>query len=371
MARAKKSQEPKPKKPKPKKLTMAEISEKLQSIATAVAERRPTEALGTVLSVVPGEILVHRSPLVIVADVAMDLEKVRVAAQVRTTHLARRGQRCPKTEQIFHLGEIFEYIVDEMLAEEVRVHPAAPWFNRVKGTGGELIGKVLGHIERFGRFYDVGDPMIPPYVTREPDMVPVLSGEDSEVLDEKPMIWVSGIERLVKPSALRKYACLIPDAKRESGQKAPGNYELRTALFRLGTSMMRSQGKFAEFYYDYKGRIVRREEAKGTKIMPTPKGRFCPACDKEMKVKKARFCPDCGGPLANKEEPPGVLFEGHLHMRAMHRMMQLFLDLLWVEWRTAEKLPLREPYPIEYLGHTTVITPEMLCDRPSKEKKAG
>ena len=131
-----------------------------------------------------------------------------------------------------------EQKVDELLARLVGDHPAAPWFSKVKGTGGEAIGKVIGHIEAFGKFYPVGDPMIPAYVTRLPEMVPVPQ-DDTDELVEIPMVWVSGIERLTTPSKLIKYAGFVPGQKRKAGELTDHNVELRTMCWRLATSLMK------------------------------------------------------------------------------------------------------------------------------------
>lgn len=134
-------------------------------------------------------------------------------------------------------------------------------------------------------------------------------------------------------------------------------------FWRVGVNMIKAQNKYADFYDSYKARLTRRLIAEGNKILPTPKGRFCPACEKAVVLKSALFCPECGGKLTKKEEPEGVYWQGHVHMMAMRRMIQLFSDHLWVVWREALGLPIRTPYPIEYLGHTDVILAGDMVDR--------
>lgn len=298
------------------------------------------------------ENIIEKTPLVMLSDAAIRIEKVRVAAEVRLSHLAKRGSTCPDTKELLKRSENLEKWVDDRLADIVKSHPAAPWFTRVKGTGGEAIGKVLGHIEAFGRFYDQVDSQIPSYVKRPPI-----------IIDGKPKIWVKGIERFTTPSKLRKYAGLSPGAERKSGRRLEYNIELRAMLWRLGTSLLRAKGKYYEFYLDYKKHLLRRFEEERVKVEPTPKNRYCPVCKKEVVRKTARFCPDCNSSLTLKKEPEGVKWEGHLAAMASRRMLQLFLDHLWVVWRKALNLPLRDPYPIEYQGHSQIISPWDMTDR--------
>jgi len=90
---------------------------------------------------------------------------------------------------------------------------------------------------------------------------------------------------------------------------------------------------------------------------------MCFNCNKEVVKKAAKFCPDCRGPLSLKTEPEGVLFQGHLHEMATRRMRQLFMDLLWHAWRKGAGLPVTQPYPVVYKGHSRIITCEDMMDK--------
>lgn len=309
------------------------------------------------------ETISARSALVAIANVAIAAERVRIGLQVRTSHLALRGVTCKDTIELLELAREFETKVDARLAARVRTHPASPWFTRVKGTGGEAIGKVVGHIEGFGKFYDISDPWIPSYVNRPTVKIRVPVNGNPEETIEKEMVWVEGIERLTTPSKLRKYAGLAPGQRPVAGERIGYNADLRVMLWRLGGGLIKADGKYHRFYTDYRERKLRQFEQTGIKVLPTPKGRFCPTCEQDFVVKAAFLCPQCGGHLGLKTEPPGVVWQGHLHAMCQRRMTSLFLDHLWVVWRRALGLPLRDPYPIEYLGHGQIITPEMMVDR--------
>ena len=51
------------------------------------------------------------------------------------------------------------------------------------------------------------------------------------------------------------------------------------------------------------------------------------------------------------------LSKGHIHNRAIRKAVKLFLSHYWHVSRILVGLPTRVPYPIEYLGHTTIIEP--------------
>jgi hypothetical protein len=320
--------------------------------------------------------LIQQKSLVMLADAAGKIEKVRVAAQIRITHLEKKGRKCPDTEELLNRSQELEDWVDKRLAQLIKEHPASHWFTQIKGTGGELIGKVIGHIEAFGRFYDPGDPQIPGYVVDRPPVLveEVVEEKEKKKLVVKPKVWVEGIERLATPSKLRKYAGLIPGLRRAAGQKLEYNAQLKTMLWRLGSSFLKAKNRYYNFYLDYKERLTKRLSQEGFRIIPTPRGRYCSLCEREVMKKMARFCPVCHEPLSLKEEPEGVKYEGHIHLMAQRRMLQLFLDHLWVIWREALGLPLRQPYPIEYLGHSRIISPwDMIGDmnKPGEVRNPG
>ena len=305
---------------------------------------------------------VRKSPLAMFSDAAMRVEKVRVAAQVRLRHLQRLGKTCPDTEELLKRSKDLEGWVDGRLAEHLRGHPAYWWFSHVKGCGGEVIAKIIGRTEDFGRYYDIDDPEIPPEArARNPEQYIALDKDGNEVV--KTGIWVEAIERLQTPAKYRVLSGHWPGAEKKRGERLSYDAELKMLYWRGGRSLLLARGKFYQFYLDYKDYLARREEGKGIRIVPTPRVRYCYNCNKEVVKKAAKFCPDCGEPLSLKKEPPGYLYEGHLHHMAQRRMQQIFGDLLLVAWRQSIGLPVRDPYPIEFLGHSKVIRPEDMMDK--------
>lgn len=308
----------------------------------------------------------RRSPLAVISNASMTAEKMRVQAIVRLKHLKRRGVTCPYTEELLTRITPFEEWADGILAVLIEGHPAFWCFSHFKGIGRENIAKLVGEIENFGRYYDVGDPRIPAEVKREPEEYIELDENDNEVV--KIGIWVLGIERLLTPSKQRVLLGHAPGLEGKRGEKHSYNARGKMLLWRVGTSLVRAKGSYADFYHDYKDYLIKRETAKGTAIIPTPKERFCPVCMKVVVKKAAKFCPDCQGPLSLKKEPPGVLYQGHLDLMARRRMQQLFSDHLNVVWRQALGLPIRDPYPIERQGHSQIIRPEDMMDKKCGKK---
>ncbi|MFH1486888.1 MAG: hypothetical protein ABIH46_12525 [Chloroflexota bacterium] len=328
-----------------------------------------------------------RAPIAFFCDTALTVEKARVAAQVRMSHLERQGRSDPDTEEELRLIQLLEGFLDGRLKKWVIEHPTAKWWRYgkgceygIKGAGGaketkviedkevevisgaEVIGKVIGLIEAFGRFYRVGDDMIPPFVRREPV-------EDD---NGDRWVWVEGIERLMTPSKLWKYAGLDPGARRRAGRKLGFNIQLKTMLFRLMTNFMRQRNRYFEEYTTYRDWKRAKLEAEGTRILPTPKGRYCYVCEQDLDVSAStRFCPTCGEKLGKKDEPEGVIWEGHLDFMARRRAIKLFAGHLWVVWRSALGLPVRTPYPVEYGGHSRVITPWEMCDHQPEPASAS
>jgi len=63
------------------------------------------------------------------------------------------------------------------------------------------------------------------------------------------------------------------------------------------------------------------------------------------------------------------LSPGHAHNRAFREMIKIFLALLYEVWRKEKGLEFREPYPHEYLGHTSRIMPEDMVDKSERQRK--
>ena len=292
------------------------------------------------------------------AEHALSTEKRRVALQVRLAHLAKNNRLDEHTQELLERTWELENFTDDRMKRLVLSHPAAPWFLRIHGWHLQSIAKIIGEVEMFGRWYPQGHAMIPREVKR--DAVRDETGAE--------WVWVRGIERLVNASKFDKYAGLTPDSKAVPGQLLPFNRQLRTYIFRLGHfGLMMAGGQQKSKYYlafaEYKENRIRRLTEQGILILPTPTGRFCSVCAEGKTVPKTTFtCPDCGTKLGKKEEPEGNIWQGHLHAQCFRWLCKLAMHHFWAMWRAAEGLSVREPYPMQYLGHQKLILPGEMCD---------
>jgi len=304
------------------------------------------------------------------ADTALNIEKARVAPEVRMAHLARTGRTSPDTEEFLKLVSSAEHFADSCLEALIINHPTWPWASRILGVGKENYPKVVGLIESFGRHYDCGDSEIPSYVQRPPEFY--LKDEKGNV-KEKEGVWVEGIERLATISKLWKYMGrdVDPDGnvpRRRAGHKLSFNADLRMADYRLMTSLLRAKGIWYHgstepgYSLGYEGLRKRIVERRALEVIPTPKQRTCVYCKIEVVEKKTLYCPQCGEKLTLKEEPPGFIFQGHLHLKAIREMSKDFSLCMWIVWREALGLPVTQPYKVAKLNHQP-IDPWKMVDR--------
>jgi len=248
------------------------------------------------------QVIVNRKPLSALVDATLSIEKLRVQNQIRITHLHLKGRDDPETNDLHkRIVELEEY-VDGRIAKLIVSHPAYPWFSRVKGIGKENIGKIVALVD---------------------------------------------IEKAGTISGLWKFCgYAVENGKSPRRVKGGGpltyNSQLRTMCWRLGSSLMRAQGVFYDYYVAQKDTYTQRFANNGTSVVPATK---LPKVD------------------GKKTETPAYISEGHVHNMALRKMIKLFLACLWLEWRKAEGLPVTKPYSIDILQHDSMIEPEDMTDR--------
>lgn len=301
--------------------------------------------------------LIHQNPFVMLSKAFMMVQKVRVGCDVGIAHLAKHGKTDPDREELGEKTKALEKWISRRLKDRITAHPTYPWWSRINGISHLTMARVIGFIDDFGCFYDVEDALIPnDGKAREPITVTVFDEEENPI-GEKQVVWVEGIERFTTASKAKKYAGLAPgEGTGERGKPLSYNKKLKTTLWRLAVySLLMKKNKYHEFYTMYKEHLLQRLTNRGIKVLPTPKGRFCRVCEMEVEVKKAKYCPECKSELGKKEEPEGIIWQGHFHMMCQRKMISLFVIHLWSVYREALGLPMREPYPAEYLGHQQII----------------
>lgn len=234
-------------------------------------------------------------------DASLVIEKLRVALQVRQSHLKLQGRIDSETDEFLRMVQDLENYADMRVADLIKTHPAYHWFNLVKGIGKENIGKVVAPID---------------------------------IVEANTI------------SSLWKFAGFsVEDGRaptRKHGVKLNYNSQLRSMCWRLGSSLLRARGKFYDYYGRQKSKSQERCESEGIKVVP------------------ATSLPKKDG---KRYEPADMISEGHLHNRAMRKMIKLFLACLWLAWREAEGLPVTKPYAIDQLKHDSFIDPWEMIDR--------
>jgi len=271
------------------------------------------------------------SPLFYLADVVLSIERRRTSVQVRLAHLLRQGRMDTYTKTVLDDLAELEGRLTNLLRKEMEDHPTWPWLEQVKGAGLENSAKVVGLIEGVS-FKSTGR---------------------------------SGIAAFDTMSKLRRFAGLAPiDGKAErkvQGQKLHYSPELRAMVWRLAETLIQARGKFYDYYIEAKDRYTDRFTSDGYAILPTPKPRWaCANCGAHFEKKQdAVGC--CDNPLpkrALKEEPPGVVWLGHVNNMAKRKMMVMFTDMLWRYWRRSLGLPCMPSYIIGKEPKTRQHEPE-------------
>jgi hypothetical protein len=239
---------------------------------------------------------------IIITDALYFIQKARVAAQIRETHLEKQGKKCDLTKEVIEKTMDLEKWLESKLADIVQAHPAYLWFSRIKGIGNINIGKVISLI-------------------------------DIEVANQISKLW--------------RYAGFGCDAdgkaeRRKKGEKVHYNQILKSMCWRLGKSLIKAKGKYYDFYLKQKARLKEREESYGKQIISSAK------------------LPEKNGKHIETDEFFGL---GHIDMMAMRKMIKLFLSHLWLVWRETEGLKITKPYSQAIQGHSDFIDPWEMIEK--------
>lgn len=283
---------------------------------------------------------VSKSALCVAADACLNVERRRVACQVRLNHLAKRQQTDPFTAELLRRYEEEEQFADGVLENLTALHPAYDWFSKIKGIGKENIGKPLGkmdvhkapHISSFWKFcgFHVVDGHAPKPI----------KGKKLDFVKELRTLWWRVGTSLMKAGIRHKCVGCNEMISSQEMQKGQCPNCSNSDFINIGISW------FGAFYLERKKEYYQRYINKGWQIV------------------KSEDLPTKDG---KKHEPEGVISEGHIHQMAMRKMIKRFLAGLWLVWRKAEGLPLSNPYVIDKLGHQHMDDPwDMIDVSPTK-----
>lgn len=257
--------------------------------------------------------------------------KARLSLQGRKRALEARGEEFG----LDWLIEIFvnlEVDLERLVKDTFRQHILYPELKRIKGSGDELMGKLIGWIEGVEqRLCPKCGAIWEKKKNREEEI-----GEEAE--GETKVEWYpscncpeakasyitrTGIACFDTVSQFRSFVGWGRPERKTAGSKTRFNPELKAHCWKLANSFIKAKGRLYREYY----LPAREKEAGKFQIVKAQKGKV-------------------------KELPPGVTTKLHVHLRATRKMLKAFLGGLYYSWRMALGLPCRPTYPQEYLGHT-------------------
>jgi hypothetical protein len=126
------------------------------------------------------------------------------------------------------------------------------------------------------------------------------------------------IKKASHVSQIWSYCGLAPNQVRKAGEKVNYNPRLKTFAWKIGQSFIKFKCFGRKLYNSFK------EQAK-------------------------------------QKHPDWTKL--HIHNYARKKVVKLFIASVWEVWRKMNNLPTTKPYPIEFLGHKDIITPDMWVER--------
>lgn len=204
-------------------------------------------------------------------------------------------------------------------------------FHETRGTNlNKLEKEELRHIDNLLRYFPISE-----WLQNQVGIGPTMAGVICSEID---------IHKAEMPGALIQFCGLSGPRdgqvqKRTKGQKNNYNAWLRTRLVGvMADCMIKSNSPWRKFYDNYKNR-------KENTMLDCCMG--CDGSGKGLKGEhKGKTCGNCkgtGGPAPWGES------DGHRHRASMRYMVKMFLNELYIQWKTIEGLKVHKPYSEVYL----------------------
>lgn len=260
------------------------------------------------------------------ADAYEQAQRMRLAMEGRQRAARQGSDQSPNLADL--AGDIIDRMqqIEAMLTKEMKealeAHPSWPWLQEVTGIGPVLAAKIVSMVD---------------------------------------------FERATTISKLWRFAGLaVIDGRaerRERGKVNRFNARLKTTMYLVGTSFLRSQSPYTALYYQ-----ARQAYWEAKQIRPLSE--LCPAelAEFQRKQKESAF--------ADPEEERKAWYElialgqrrylernggaaqdalpwtdQHVHLASLRRMVKIFLAHLWLYTRKRMGLPVGPPYCVEKMGH--------------------
>lgn len=236
------------------------------------------------------------------------------------------------------------------LEEQTKLYSIHEWIIAQKGLSFDLAGQLIGIIQDIKRFDNVsklwayfGLAVVDVCqncskrwypANQRPEKIMRITKRLQEQHDKKIVKDVLS-ESFMDKAAKMICSCSHPNLKKTSQKRLKGslidyNPTAKMLAYKIGSQFVKQGGLYRELYDQFKDNYSLRDDLKT-----------------EVDSRK--------GKKTKNGESKGT---GHIHNMAQRKVVKIFLQHLWVQWRTLEKLPISMPYVIDCMGHSDYIQPK-------------
>jgi len=240
------------------------------------------------------------------------------------------------------------------IESQAKLYPISEWITAQKGLSYDLTGQLIGIIQDIKRFDNVsklwayfGLAVVDVcqnkgcgkrwYALEEKaKKVSHIKARQKEQEDKKV---VKTRSEDIIPAESMVCNCEHPDVKRTSQRPIKGtlldyNPTAKMLAFKVASQFVKQGDLYRKLYEEFKAGYEGRTDLRV-----------------EVDKKKGKMTKGKGGTVV---ETKGT---AHIHAMAQRKMVKVFLQHLWVQWRTMEGLSISMPYVIDRLKHSDYIQP--------------
>lgn len=235
---------------------------------------------------------------------------------------------------------------------QTKQYPIHKWLIAQKGLSYDLAGQLIGLIRDIKRFdnisklwayfglavVDVCQKCGKQWYPSEEKVERINHIKDRQKEQEIKKIVKTRSEDII-PAESMVCNCEHPDLKRTSQRPIKGtllgyNPTAKMVAYKIGAQFVKQGDLYRDLYETFRTRYEAREDLKN-----------------EVDSKRGKKVKGKNGSIT---ETKGT---AHIHNMAQRKMVKIFLQHLWLEWRKIENLPVSMPYVIDRMGHSDYIQP--------------
>lgn len=238
---------------------------------------------------------------------------------------------------------------------EVKKIPIHEWIIMQKGLSYDIAGQIIGIVQDISRFENIsklwayfGLAVIDVCDNCKKRHFPVEErtkriahiAERLKEQSEKKIVKEEVPEDMLFKATGMLCACEKPILRKTTQKARTGslldyNPDAKKLAYKIEGQFVKQGSLYRKLYDEFKAEYAAREDLK-TEIESKS--------GKKVKGKNGEAATTSG--------------TAHIDNMAKRKMVKIFLQHLWIEWRTLEKLPVSMPYVIDHLKHTKYIKPE-------------